>query len=639
MPPKPKKKTVATAQAEGGAEASAASNNTSGVKRKRTNEEKLKDIKAAWEKAKEKKSTTESQASDDEHPTPAKKQKVSPKKGGRKKSTESDLPLEATTAAAALTRGRRKDAPQVAYTPPRTMASASKMKPEFCSPKPIISVTKVPKKEEDDADDGNIVPAPPTTAGLPDIPLGDDDGKTGGSTLRPVAAAKKSNPSPEEERQGMNEATQPMDGDSDEFDDDDYDDESHSSIEDEDMGPRGIIPDELARLDRQGEGAPAPVPQKKTLFSRIIRVVITLAFTGWATLFFLPTSLRDKIPPLWTPSPPRTVCFEDSPHQKPEETVGTVAACADTEGTTVWQNCPSDSYCRGGKLLKCPDGFTVMPYGCILTATSNETIDAILGLLKEWTATDTCKGHRERYEEYGFGHRPLFHYSRVTGELEMGYNLGLIKNANHSRFLLKSTKSGDVWIGLHPKVHVRLTYLCYYKQFVYGLIGLFMFCISFICKWVWFIACQYWGGLMAEPLLVSGSTVFGFVVLTMYLRKVKEDNARRLLANDMFACREIATEFLSSRPDISLETNKILEEIQWKRYPMSKKDRKRVEKVVMPKLVEEFRSDTRIRNIRQLNNGKPMDAWQWVAPQVRKEGRNVQFAHTGTKTEAKGHDG
>ena len=113
-------------------------------------------------------------------------------------------------------------------------------------------------------------------------------------------------------------------------------------------------------------------------------------------------------------------------------------------------------------MLKCPEGFSVTPQGCDLTDDSNEMLDAMIGLLQAWTAQDICKGHPERHEEYGFGGSPMFHYSRVTGELEMGYNLGLVKHANSSRFLLKSSANGDLWIGLHPKVHVPLSYLCHF---------------------------------------------------------------------------------------------------------------------------------------------------------------------------------
>uniref|UniRef100_A0A7S3P4P5 Uncharacterized protein n=1 Tax=Amphora coffeiformis TaxID=265554 RepID=A0A7S3P4P5_9STRA len=618
MPPK-KKKTVATALADGQAEAFSAS----GTKRKRTtktNEEKMAEVQAIWKKRTEEKKTAAVQAraepepSDEEQPTPAKRQKLSETKGGRKKPADAPPPV----AAAAPTRGRRKDAPQVAATPTRSRASASKTNPmPFNSPKPN-SATKVPKEEDDD-DERNVVPVPPASF----LPMNYNDEKAGDSTLRPTAATKRDKAGSEEERQATNETTQPMDDDSDDYSDDDYDDESRSSMGD-DMEQQPTLGDEMARLDDPDEVAPAPMSQKKSLFSRIIWLVITMTLSGWVVLFFLPASLRSKIPPLWTPSPPLTVCFYDSPHQQQEENDKT-ATCLDNEKAIVWQECPSGSICRGGELLKCPDGFAVMPYGCILTTTSNETIDATIGLLKEWTATDTCKGHPERYEEYDFGHRPLFHFSRVTGELETGWDLGLIMRANHSRFLLKQTNQ-DVWIGLHPKVHVRLTYLCYYKQFVYGLIGLFMSSASFICKWVWFFVCQYWGGFMAEPLLVSGSTIFSALVFMMCLRRAKEKEAQRMLAEDMSACHEIAIELLRSDPNAVLETSKLSEKIQWARYSMSKKDRRRVDKVVMPKLVKKFRSDTRIHNIRRMNNGKPTDAWQWVASPESTEGRNVQFA-------------
>lgn len=573
-------------------------------------------VKAEWEEKRQKKVAAD-QASEEEEQSEeeeeqqqkaAKRQKTSPKKGGRRKSAPAP-------SAASTTRGRRKEppAPPAAATPPRSAAKKNKAGARdsvgLFSPKPG-SAAKSPREDEEE----DTIPPPP-----PSFP----------ASSRPAASPKKDDADPEEveDIQGAKKTANPETEEySDDYsDDDDYDDESHSSTENDNMGNVALMEGELHALNSRADQDPAPVhaSPKPSLFSRFMRGIFITIVLGGAFLSILPESLRDMV---WTPPPSPTICFYDSPHQQEEQKVKMADMCRNEEEKVVWKECPSASYCRGGKLLSCPDGFDVAPYGCVLTAGSNETIDAMMGILQEWTAKDTCKGHPERYEEYGLGHRPLFHYSRVTGELELGYNPGLIKHANHSRFLLKHANKGDLWIGLHPDVHVRLTYVCYFKLMLYGFLGV-AWEVLFLCStYLWFVVKMYFDSFYEEPVAVGGTSICAVIAISMYWRQVKEANARRLLAKDMTVCHELAIGFLSADPNKIWETGQLSKKIQWNRYQMSRMGRRRVDRVVMPRLEEEFRTDQRIRCIRRLNKGKPVDTWQWVGPPEGTHARTVQFA-------------
>lgn len=579
----PKRKTESSASA-------------SGQKRKReTKAEKLARVKAEW--AKNKKNKAEEELNDnkneeEEVKPPAKRARLTPKSntgGRRKKAAEAPSPTRSSSR-------RQTDAPVVgAKTPPRSAAST---KPNpldragFQSPNPTGSGSKAPPPNEEDSEDEAIpVPIP-----YPDFPLVKTEKKASNPGVLPVPAKKEDSPKAEAA------VAAPEDLDE---DDEGFDDHSGSSLEGEEDDSVGMIQglDQIQNQDDQGLDAAAP-KNKWSFFSALVTLVIVTAL-GYSFWSFV-------LPALQETSPASTICFYDSPHSQHEQKVKTVSACRDNDETpVVWEYCPSDAYCRGGSLLKCPDGFSVASEGCILTEQSKETLEAMIGLLQSWTAQDVCKGHTERHEEYGFGDRPLFHYSRVTGELEMGYNLALIKHANSSRFLLKSSDGGDVWIGLHPNVPVPLSYLCIFKYIVYFLLGaalkMFYFALYVVGSLLKLLFDSFW----EDPLFVGGG-LFGVVAVGFLLwRKHKESNARLRLENDIVQCRKLVWKILSDEPSKAFQFNELVEKVQWDHEPMSMKGRTRVAKVVMPRIVEDLRSDTRIKNIRKLEKGKPVDAFQW----------------------------
>ena len=604
----------------------------SGQKRKRTNAEKLALIKAEWD---EKKRRKEQGASNDEaetEETPSKKQKTTPK-GETKSGTAS----RKTRASA-----RRKDPPNA--TPPRP-SSASKKKSAaapFNSPVPVArAAAKAPPPQDDgdDSDGDKDVITPP-------IPLPDEyptDKKAGGLGFRPSLSSKLEREEPKQEAVPTappaaaaavakpEQAEENQDDDSDDYSDDSFDEDSQGSEGSDDENTNRLRM-ELERLQNQGEHQIAmPVPQKPSLASRIFRFIIRYALIGLVVYYVLPKSIRNLIPPLFPPGPSPTLCFNDSPHDQQEEAVKLASACTSEDGSVIlWDDCPTDAYCRGGKLLQCPDGFEVTEAGCVPTVESNETLDAIVGLLQTWTALDICKGNPERHE-YGLGGRPLFHFSRVTGELERGYNIHLIQQANHSRFLLTATGGNDLWIGLHPKVHVPISYLCFTKRTVYGGLGIIWSIVTLCFSLALYAVKEYWGWLVDDPPFVGGGTFFLFIMLSLVWRDRVEKNARLLLENDMHECRKLAFEILSSDPNKQFTVAELADKVKWRRYEGNRKGRDRVKKVIMPKIAREFALDSRLQVFRRSNNGVSEDLWKWVGGPLNSDAqtRTVHFAGTG----------
>ena len=165
---------------------------------------------------------------------------------------------------------------------------------------------------------------------------------------------------------------------------------------------------------------------------------------------------------------------------------------------------------------------------------------------------------------------------------------------------------------MHPKLHVPLSYLCHFKRLVYGVLGItgyLLYLMLYVV--VGGVLKLLFDSLLEEPLLVGGGMICLVAVGSLVWRKHMETKARLLVENDIVRCRELAWKHLSSDPSKVFQMNDLVSKVQWERYPMSKRGRKRVEKIVMPRLAEDFRSDSRIKNIRCLENGKPVDAWQW----------------------------
>ena len=369
---------------------------SSGQKRKRgeTKKEKLAKVKAEWEE-KKKQEQAENENNDDDaeeevedEETPAKKAKINPKEGGS--GTSGTRRKESV--AATRSSSRKKDPPSVAKTPPRSAATAKKKPADrsLFSPNPTGSGSKAPPPKDDDEEEDDTIPAP---IPLPDLPSAKAADAKDGPGLRPVSAKKEE--LPEEEGRAVAATAAKADGNEDpDEDDEDSPYETDSSYDEEDDEANRLL--NADQYQRQDDPRLDPsVPKKRSLFWMLAETAVT-AFLCLSLITYVFPSTRRLIPTLWEPGPVPTVCFRDSPHSQGEQVIKIVAACRDNDETpVVWQNCPSDAYCRGGSLLQCPDGFAADPQGCILTEASNETLKAMIGLLQSWTAQDICKGHPE----------------------------------------------------------------------------------------------------------------------------------------------------------------------------------------------------------------------------------------------------
>lgn len=403
-----------------------------------------------------------------------------------------------------------------------------------------------------------------------------------------------------------------------------YDDSDEETETEAILRKEGALED-LEELHHEPSVVDQTPPKKTSAGARVFLVLFALFFSGWVMGFDKPEAITNNIQSILEPSDPKFVCFHDSTLGDDVD-VPVIAACLDTNTTettaVVWQDCPPYGRCEGGSLLKCLDGFDIADQGCFPSASSNESLEALVVLLQEWTAVDVCRGHPERKEALGYGNRPLFHFSRVTGELELGYNLPLVKHANHSRFLLEASGDGNVWIALHPDVHVPISLLCSTKMCLFGLCTLLLGGLKTTVF-------AYWEALTEEPYLVGFLSIaflgIGYVVRSRQTKQAKY----RLLQKDLHACRELIIDLLSADPATSLSTNCLSEKTKWALYPGEARSRVRISKVVMPRLSNELKTDTRIRRTHQVKDGLKQEHWQWTAAPPSNSGARVHFAPNG----------
>ena len=600
MPPKRKTTPKRTAAA-----AAASPKTSSGQKRKRPQKPinrpqiewtpekmraKLKEIKAEHEQKKEEDAKRAAEEGEDSPETsrPAKRRKPTPQS---QKSTSS-----AKVAPAASTTRALKDPPPAATPPRRAAAAGAKSASDraLFSPNPRGSDSKTratrnkaPVDEDDEDEDTGAVPPPAKPAA----------GRRG----KPKQDDTAPGPSSEEDEEV------------------DYDEDDST---DEDNPKEAVLMGQLNDLQQQDRlGGEPPAPAKSST-SAVIRFIVVALVTAYGVRW-LPENVRANLPAFLMPGTSVPVCFRDSPHTQDEEYVKTSTDCLGEEGPVWWQECPTDAYCRGGKLLTCPDGFVVEASGCFLSAISNETLRATVDLLQKWTAQDICHGYKEGRANYGFGGRPLFHYSRISGELETGYQLGLVKLANHSRFVLSSSKNGDVWIGLHPKVHVPLTYACHSKRFFLTLCGIAWGIFWKLFDFTWQCVMGIWLAFCHEPLRMFFTFLFLWFVCARAVQTWKQRTENLRISNDMYQCRKHALELMSSSPDEVFTMEKFSRIIIWKMYSTSTKGRERMNFKVMPQLANALREDPRVRITRGVRNGKPVDLFKWAGTAM--DGHHVHF--------------
>jgi hypothetical protein len=342
---------------------------------------------------------------------------------------------------------------------------------------------------------------------------------------------------------------------------------------------------------------------------------------GLLGLAFSSSRVRNTLFTLWSTQTVRNICFRDSLNsQDAQDSVQMSHLCVGDDQPILWKECPTDAYCQGGSLLQCPDGFFVHSHGCFLDASSNETLNAVLELLQEWTAVDTCYGNLERFEKYGYGNRPLFHFSRVAGELEMGYNPKLITVGNHSRFLLLSPSKDEIWIGLHPTIKVPLSYSCHAELALVTVCSWINWVVMTAVQILWFVVRTYISALYRYPLKVASATVIVYFALKQIYVKWKARAEKKQLEKDREACWNASLEILSSDPTKGFFIDDLSEKVAWKLHSMSSEGRCRVTKQIMPQLERELRKHQSVKLERNVRNGVPADKLQWVDP--AQNGRN-----------------
>jgi hypothetical protein len=313
--------------------------------------------------------------------------------------------------------------------------------------------------------------------------------------------------------------------------------------------------------------------------------------------FSVPPLLKGFLVPEYDPfhsareTPKTPPCFEDFPPPPPgrpeqgdeEEEMKLAPQC---EGVTEHVPCPRGGNCLGGVLTKC----TGKNYeaskdkdACVLTDEAKLIVGSMAELLEKWTVYHECQAGGNPFvesidEESG---RPLFLYTQLSGELELGYDLNLAKSANDEQetFLLVHDKT-NMLIGLHPSKHVSKPLKCWIAQ---GFSAAFGWIVAF--AWTAVTVTVVSGkDFVAE----SSGTTKAFMIaaagaLWWWMVYQKEKADRRKLLLDVIRVRELVwAELSTNHTETPALPHHVCERIVWRLFPSNRKQRNRLIHQVWP---------------------------------------------------------
>jgi hypothetical protein len=331
-----------------------------------------------------------------------------------------------------------------------------------------------------------------------------------------------------------------------------------------------------------------------------------------------------------------------------------------SSGEKEWKPCPTYSHCAGGQVVSCHNKnkynfLQVRDNACVLTTTATETIQAMIQLLRYWTMVDMCMTRgspyavkRQRVEEDGGTNpsqsrgRPLFLYTQLCGELELGYDWSLIEFVVHNEnkmekfsgkgdlFVLDQLEDGNYIIGLgdNPSVSVLVLPLqCRAKIALRGAVQatwrlLMFFLLGAIWNVLTFVVSVYGQVFVEIPLLTLFFSVFvpliGWLVVgSLHRRQTKwrlahTRNLHRVLMRGRVY--ETLSAAAATEHPVLLLRDGILFDPALPFAHMTAADRTAICQHVWPAVVSDVAKDNRVRKTKvRTDEGVWRESWKWTS--------------------------
>ena len=343
------------------------------------------------------------------------------------------------------------------------------------------------------------------------------------------------------------------------------------------------------------------------------------------------------------------------------------------ERVIEWVPCPRHAHCRGGRIVSCPRLHQVHEGSCYLSEEANATMDAVHQLLHDWTVQSYCQveGNIDANHTVGtWTNRPFFHYSRVVGELECGYDLQLLYLANltsssphlkaipakqqkqrakqqlqqwnggavvgtvpyYARFVLELDKdTQDMWIALHPDMPVQIPRLCYYGRIVVGIVFFVTAILSVVLVAVWELTQQslflFFSALSVSPLYVGLTSVSLVALATSVYRRFVQRQQRQDREQKVLTVRHHVHMRLQEEAALALSKNDeedemagqvssnwLCQDMAWKLHEMSRRDREILVTQIWPHVVRDIREDGRVGKTVRIEGTQRVEYWKWMPP-------------------------
>lgn len=297
-------------------------------------------------------------------------------------------------------------------------------------------------------------------------------------------------------------------------------------------------------------------------------------------------------PDLSTPVP--VPCYVDTYVSESPATI--VEQCI---GVADADRVPCPGICQDGVLTECVSGhLEVDGHLCVRNEAANATVQAMDDLLTKWTYAYLCGNN-----PYVVREGPMFHYSQLAGELELGYDLGLVQ-ASEDKFVAELVGK-DVLIGLKDLPKTSLW--CKFKRVFWTLFGVVIVTTWSIAHYLilWYMECleaDFWMTIIVS--VISGGTFF-----SMRWASTRHENRRRLMM-DVANLRNAVCVHLAKLNKAALEEH-VRDDMRSR--CATEAERNRLVKVLWPRVQQDLVSDTRIHQSVTTVNGKVKTVWQWIA--------------------------
>ena len=314
-------------------------------------------------------------------------------------------------------------------------------------------------------------------------------------------------------------------------------------------------------------------------------------------------------------SPP---CFEDTyptPYERDEgeDPPPVPSHCVGQERI----KCPDNAICDQGMVQSCSSNryYEIQGYQCVRNLATNETIAAMVDQLKQWTVLHYCGDagdfDLQTHTETGL---PLFHYSRLTGELELGYDWKLVQiaNENDAKNFFTERRGDALYIGLHSAHKVSYPLTCSTRK---GISFMTAMLFSVLYSVIVMVVSTVFDLVWKEPL---GTSVLAGVFYALFSRW-KRRKALMEQEKLVIALRQATFDRLAMDPSKSLFEIHVCEELKWQFFPSSQAAREHMVAVLWPLVKQQVEEDGRIRKSTALlpeKAGKQQSGrkWRWEGP-------------------------